>query len=102
PGRVLRRWIIPRRVVIGLATHDDVVVARNTLPGARAVRRAVAQILAADGIRGEVAVTFHQLAVAALGQHGTLPARLRHGPILLRPEPRREGGRSQPTPADPS
>src|SRR5262245_34830464 len=65
--------VVPRRVLVDLAVHNDVVVARRPLPATHSVRFARAQMLVLDRFGRKVLVAFDRLAGVALGDHLTVP-----------------------------
>src|SRR5262249_36404080 len=83
--RVLRGWIVPGRILVGLPVDHDVVVAGHPLPGTGRVHRAVAQVLPSHRVRRKVVVALDHLGARALREHGAVPDRLRHWPLRLTP-----------------
>ena len=72
------RRIVPRRVAIGLAVHDHVVVARDSFPRTGRMRRARSYELPAYGVRGEICIALHRLDAIALRDDRALPQRSCH------------------------
>src|SRR5215475_5579668 len=70
--------VVPGRVLVDLAVHNHVVVARCPLPATHAVRFAWTQMLALHGFGGKVLVAFDRLAGVALGDHLAVPDRSCH------------------------
>src|SRR5215468_6781687 len=92
--------VVPGRVLVDLAVHNHVVVARCPLPATHAVRFAWTQMLALHGFGGKVLVAFDRLAGVALGDHLAVPDRSCHlgsldarVPILVRAVRERIGPR---------
>src|SRR5581483_7759275 len=75
---VLWRWIVPGRIAVRLAIHDDVVIAGFALPRARRVSATVAHVLPLHGIRREVHVAFDDLYAVTLREDLSLPSRTSH------------------------
>src|SRR5215831_2653148 len=70
--------VVPGRVLVDLAVHDDIEVACRPLPAAYGVRLAWTQMLTLHGFGREVLIAFDRLAGVALGDHRAVPDRSCH------------------------
>src|ERR1700722_4739762 len=77
-GRVLRRGIVPGRVLVHVGPDDDVVIARQPLPGAGRMGRAVGHVLTPDRVRREIHVVLDDLDAVTLREDRPVPRSLRH------------------------
>src|SRR5262249_45418855 len=70
--RFLGLGVVPGGVLVGLALHHHVEVARGPFPWAGRVRRAVVKVVARDRVGREVVVPLDDLAPVALGEDGAV------------------------------
>src|SRR5438552_13522138 len=73
--RILRRGVKPRRVLVHLSLHHNVVVTRLALPGTRCVRLTLPEVFILDRIRRKIVISFDNNRVAALSEQLVVPHR---------------------------